>query len=161
MSRGVGFRCSLDLVLLWLWWRLAVITPSGPLAWELPYDAGAALKSKTNKQTNKQKELGGCVGHTLTPPVPPLALLVPARFPNPFDLRLLQGYEVLAAFFQERMRLCKGIQKTNLPPHCTAVGSAVGLNKLPDTPGLSFLLCKMGLIIPVFSTHSHPDTSMR
>ena len=44
-----------DLVLLGLWRRPAVTAPIGPLAWEPPYAAGAALKDeKTNKQTNKQ-----------------------------------------------------------------------------------------------------------
>ena len=33
-----------DLVLLWLWCRLAAVALIQPLAWEPPYDAGAALK---------------------------------------------------------------------------------------------------------------------
>ena len=37
-----------DPVLLWLWWRLAAAAPVAPLAWELPYAAGAALKKKKN-----------------------------------------------------------------------------------------------------------------
>ena len=36
-----------DLVLLWLWCRLVATVPTGPLAWEPPYAAGSALKSKT------------------------------------------------------------------------------------------------------------------
>ena len=35
-----------DLVLLWLWHRLAAVAPIRPLAWESPYAVGAALKSK-------------------------------------------------------------------------------------------------------------------
>ena len=36
--------------------RLAAAVPIPPLAWELPYAVGAALKRKTkNKQTNKKK----------------------------------------------------------------------------------------------------------
>ena len=46
MSCGVGYRYCLDLVLLWLWRRPAAVAPIGPLAWELPYAAGAAVKSK-------------------------------------------------------------------------------------------------------------------
>jgi len=42
MSRGVGCRHGLDLVLLWH--RPAATAPIQPLAWELPYAAGAALK---------------------------------------------------------------------------------------------------------------------
>ena len=52
MSCGVGCRHGLDLewLLLSLW--LAALAPIWPLAWELPYAMGVALKSK---QTNKQK----------------------------------------------------------------------------------------------------------
>ena len=46
----VGYRCSSDLVLLWLWCRLAAAAPIRPLAWELPYAVGAALKKKKEKQ---------------------------------------------------------------------------------------------------------------
>ena len=44
MSCGVGHRLGLDLVLLWLWHRLVATAPVQPLAWELPYAAGVALK---------------------------------------------------------------------------------------------------------------------
>ena len=44
MSCGVGCRCSLDLVLPWLWGRPVAAALIGPLAW-----AGAALKSKKYK----------------------------------------------------------------------------------------------------------------
>ena len=47
-------RCSLDLALLWLWYRLAAATPIEPLAWEPPYAAGEALKKK-RKETNLGK----------------------------------------------------------------------------------------------------------
>ena len=33
-----------DTVLLWLWYRLAAAALIWPLAWELPYATGAALK---------------------------------------------------------------------------------------------------------------------
>ena len=60
MSCGEGHRHGLDPVLLWLWCRLAAATaPIRPLAWELPYAEGAALKSKqTNKQTKIPKNQG-------------------------------------------------------------------------------------------------------
>ena len=53
MSCGVGCRLSLDLALLWLWCRLVAEALIQALAWELPYAAGVALKSKnkTNKKT--------------------------------------------------------------------------------------------------------------
>ena len=44
MSYGVGQRCGLDPVLLWLW--PAAVALIRPLAWELPYAMGTALKSK-------------------------------------------------------------------------------------------------------------------
>ena len=39
----IGRRCSSDPVLLWLWCRQGAVAPIRPLAWELPYAAGAAL----------------------------------------------------------------------------------------------------------------------
>ena len=37
-----------DPMLLWLWHRLADVALIQPLAWELPYAMGSALKSKNN-----------------------------------------------------------------------------------------------------------------
>ena len=48
VSLGLGHRCGLDLVLLWLW--LAAVAPIRLLAWELPHALGAALKKKTTKK---------------------------------------------------------------------------------------------------------------
>ena len=48
MSCSVGCRHGSDLA--WLWHRLAAVTPIRPLAWEPPYAAGAALKSKKKKK---------------------------------------------------------------------------------------------------------------
>ena len=53
MTCGVALRQDSGLVLLWLWWRLAAAALIVPLAWELPYSAGLALKSK--KKKNKKK----------------------------------------------------------------------------------------------------------
>ena len=50
MSCGVGRRRSSDLALLWLWYRPAAVAPVGPLAWEPPYVAGAALKRQKDKK---------------------------------------------------------------------------------------------------------------
>ena len=53
MNCGIVHRCSSDLALLWC--RPADVALIRLLAWELPYAAGAALKSKqANKQTNKK-----------------------------------------------------------------------------------------------------------
>ena len=53
MSCGVGHRCSSDPLLLWLCYRPSAVAPVKPLAWELPYAVGMALKSKKRK---KKKE---------------------------------------------------------------------------------------------------------
>ena len=56
VSCGVGHRRSLDLVLLWLWCRLAAAARIGPLAWEPPYAMGVALK-KRQKDKKKEEEV--------------------------------------------------------------------------------------------------------
>ena len=58
MGCGVGCRSGSDLMLLWLWLRLAAVAPIQPLAWEPPYALGAARKKerKTDRQTDRQKE---------------------------------------------------------------------------------------------------------
>ena len=58
MSRGVGCRSGSDPTLLWPWCRPAATAPLGPLAWELPYAAGEALKGqKTEKKKKKSQEI--------------------------------------------------------------------------------------------------------
>ena len=47
-----------DLLLLWLWCRAAAVAPIPPLAWELPYASGAALKRKKKKERKKTKLIG-------------------------------------------------------------------------------------------------------
>ena len=46
MSYGVGRRCGLDPVLLWLWCRLVVTALIRPLAWGPPCATGVVLKKK-------------------------------------------------------------------------------------------------------------------
>ena len=46
LSCGVCLRCGLDQAFLWLWYRLAAIALIRPLAWELTYASGVALKRK-------------------------------------------------------------------------------------------------------------------
>ena len=61
MSCCLGRRCGLDPALLWLWHRLVATAPIQPLAWELPYAAGAAQevakrqKKKESFFRNKMK----------------------------------------------------------------------------------------------------------
>ena len=45
-SCGVSHGYGLDPALLWLGHRLAAVAPIRHLVWEIPYAAGAALKSK-------------------------------------------------------------------------------------------------------------------
>ena len=44
VSCGVGHKQSSNPALLWLWRRPAAVAPVQPLAWELPYATGVALK---------------------------------------------------------------------------------------------------------------------
>ena len=57
MSYGVGHRCGLELMLLWLWYRLAAVAPIGHLAWEPPHVANAALKRKKERRKERKKYL--------------------------------------------------------------------------------------------------------
>ena len=58
----------MDLALPWLWCRLAAVVPISPLAWELPYAGGVALKSKKRKKEKEKRKkrkgreesFGGC-----------------------------------------------------------------------------------------------------
>ena len=43
------------LVLLWLWYRPATVTPIQPLVWELPDATPAALKRKKKKKKEKKE----------------------------------------------------------------------------------------------------------
>ena len=54
MSCGVGCRCGLDLVLLWLWCRLGATVLIRPLAWEPLYATGTALKGERKKKRGKR-----------------------------------------------------------------------------------------------------------
>ena len=57
MSCGVGHRRSWDPALLWLWHRPAAVALIQPLAWELPYATGAAIKSNNNNNIKEKKKL--------------------------------------------------------------------------------------------------------
>ena len=82
MNCGIGHRCDLDTAWLWLclWHRLAVAGPIQPLAWELPYATGVAVKRQ------KKKKGGAVVGRGVADP---------ARGPVGGGL----GYFVLFFFF--------------------------------------------------------------
>ena len=56
MTCSVGCRCSLDLVLLWLWYRSAAVALIRPLAWELPYAEGVAIKRKKKEKEKERKK---------------------------------------------------------------------------------------------------------
>ena len=54
MSCDTGRKCGSDLLLLWPWCMRAARALIQPLAWELPYAIGGALKRK------KRKNVTGC-----------------------------------------------------------------------------------------------------
>ena len=57
MDCDVGHRYSLDPTLRWLWRRPAAVALIQPLARELPYVAGTAVKSKKRKKRQDLKVL--------------------------------------------------------------------------------------------------------
>ena len=57
MRCGVGGRHSSDPALLWLWHKLAAVAPFQPLAQELPYAMGAALKKAEKKKRKKERKV--------------------------------------------------------------------------------------------------------
>ena len=56
MSCGEGCRRGSDPALLWLSHRPVAAAPFGPLAWEPPYAAGAALGKAKRQRKKKKKE---------------------------------------------------------------------------------------------------------
>ena len=54
----MGHRPGSDLVLLWLWGRPAAAAPIQPLAWELQYALGVALKKRKKKKKKKKWKHG-------------------------------------------------------------------------------------------------------
>ena len=59
---GIGCRCGSDPALLWLWCKPEAVTSIRPLAWELPYAAGVALKKKKVSYQNKEGKTTKSVG---------------------------------------------------------------------------------------------------
>ena len=57
MSCGVGCRRGSDPMLLWLWRRPVDTAPIGPLAWEPPNAAGAALEMAKKKKKKKDGKI--------------------------------------------------------------------------------------------------------
>ena len=58
LSCGVGHEQDVNLVLLWLWCRMAATALIQPLAWELPYATSAALK-----KIGKRKSINKCMSN--------------------------------------------------------------------------------------------------
>ena len=56
MSCGIGHRHGSDPALLWLWCRPEATAPTGPLAWESPYAAGAALEKAKRQKRKKERK---------------------------------------------------------------------------------------------------------
>ena len=84
--------CCSDLALLWLWCRPAAVAPIRSLAWELPYAAGAALKSKKKRKETLRFpaiRLVCSILHLATQSVAPVAATSPGSFLEMLDLILL------------------------------------------------------------------------
>ena len=106
MSCGVGGRRGPDLAWLWLWWRPVAAAPIGPLAWEPPCAAGAALKRqkkagrKSGPPDPRSPGAGeaearfSClrIAQVLPEPVPPLAS--PRTFGDTQDRNDVEGLGV-------------------------------------------------------------------
>ena len=56
MRGGVSCRHGSNLVLVWLWCRLAAAALIGPLAWQTPYATGAAPKRQKDQKKKKKKK---------------------------------------------------------------------------------------------------------
>ena len=56
----VGRRRSLDPAWLWLWCQPVAAALIRPLAWEFPYAAGVALKSKKKKKKTERERPPSC-----------------------------------------------------------------------------------------------------
>ena len=52
MSCGVGCSCGSDL---WLWCKPAAVARIRPLAWEVPYAVGTALRRPKKEKRKKKK----------------------------------------------------------------------------------------------------------
>ena len=50
-----------QILLLWLWHWLAAVAPVQPLAWKLPYAAGAALKKRKKKKKKEKMKISFCL----------------------------------------------------------------------------------------------------
>ena len=60
-SCGIGYRGILDLLLVWLWCKLAAVALIQPLAWEIPYATGVAIKRKKKEKANNVRVMCVCV----------------------------------------------------------------------------------------------------
>ena len=127
MSCGVGCRCGLDLVLLWLWCRPAATAPIWPLGWEPPYSVGAALKKdkkkkKKKRSRDKKKNLFcNCMWWWMLPKCIPAIISRYKYISNHYvvHLKLIQCYMPIIyliwkkegkVFSWERNKMCAGIK---------------------------------------------------
>ena len=58
----MGHRCGSDPTVLLLWCRPVATAVIGPVAWELPYAAGAAPEKGKRKKKKRKKEKFICLG---------------------------------------------------------------------------------------------------
>ena len=147
MSYGAGRRHSSYLKLLWLRRRLAGVAPIGPLAGELPYVTGVALKKakKKNKQSKTKQNLS-------TSQKPPFHILFPF---SSSEVTFTEG-EVLCDVYTGLPAMTQGSPR-NLPErrhHCTGGKKIPGLESdqtlmwlWMTSVSLTFLTYRIGIII--------------
>ena len=91
MSYGVGHRGDSILALLWLWDRPAAAALIRPLAWELPYAAGATLKRPKIKYLVLVQQVCG------------------VRFKRPKDLERSQPCSLLSPYLPSTTCVSQGV----------------------------------------------------
>ena len=101
---GIGYRCGLGLVLLWLWCRLGGAALILLLAWEIPYATVAALKKKKKKKKKvcvgetKKKERKGAASPLTKVDIETKNSLQAKSCINPFNLHILSLKHIFATF---------------------------------------------------------------
>jgi len=118
----LGGRCGSDLAWMWLWRRPTAAAPIRPLAWELPYAASAALKSKKKRKNLDRGFVPAIPLHRLTfeafpprhPLLVPISLLPPDSIPMTFSCYCINLSPLLD---QSSWKIGKGYKKEKYTMH--------------------------------------------
>ena len=135
---SVGHRYGLDLALLWLWCRPAAAALICPLAWELPYAVGVALKcthAHTHTHTHKMNWCLVLTSSSL------FSSLCSVHSVPEFLLTLGRPLKAEERWFSGGLELAVGWNPASDPSQLCNFGKAIKhLN-------LTLLICKMIVII--------------